>query len=845
MSLLIGASLSLSLTLIFFDTQFIMKKYSLLFLFVFLSFSFTHSQDIVVTGQLIGEDIDEFLPYATISVSNDASQSETLQKFATDDKGFFTSKMKPGSYFLSFEYVGKRTLVQEVNITAENEKTDLGKIMLEESSTQLDELSVVAQTPLVKVEIDKLTYNLKDDPESATSNLLDMLRKVPLITVDADDNVQLKGGSNFKIYLNGKPSNMLASNPTQVLKSMPANSIKDIEVITDPGAKYDAEGVGGIINIITDERVDDGYVGSVGAGVDSQGGYNGSGYLTLKYGKFGFTGNVNHYVFKSPESESRFERRDFSVDPESVLTQNGLSGFDGKGNSVSALVSYEMDSLNLFSLSLNGYQGKGTNTTNTGVNSTGRFAYDYDRISENSNDRGGMDFSADYQRSFKKKGELLTVSYRFGSSPNNSDGFTETRNITGTPILRPQDYKMRNHNEAEGKEHTGQIDYVNPLMDNHNIEAGLKYIYRDNSSFGNNMYLDTTSNTWLVDDSRKNDFQHDQYIASGYASYGFKKDKFGLKAGVRAEQTSQNINFISQNDSVVKTDFFDMVPSLALSYQMSMTQTLRLGYNMRVYRPGIRYLNPYINNIDPLNISYGNPSLNAEKNHNISLNYGSFSQKLNLNASVNYSLTNNSIQSYQFVEDGVNNSTYGNIGKSQSIGLNGYVRWAPIKELSIFVNGSGDYMDIKNNENSSLQNNGFSFRAFSGVTYTFPYDVRLSVNGGYFGSRIMLQTEMDPFYYMSFGLTKSFLNKTLDVAIRGNNPFQKYMDHQSYTTGDNFTQSSLNRRPARTISLNVTFRFGDLKSSIKRVQRGISNEDIKTGESESESQGVPQQGEGI
>lgn len=815
-----------------------MKKHLLLFLFVSFTFSFVYAQDVVVKGQLVGEEANEFLPFATISVSKDANQKEILNRFATDEKGFFSSNLKPGDYFLAFQYVGKITLVKQVKVSANEKVIDLGKIIVEESSTQLDEVSVVAQTPLVKVEIDKLTYNLKDDPESATSNVLDMLRKVPLITVDADDNVQLKGGSNFKIYLNGKPSNMLASNPSQVLKSMPASSIKDIEVITDPGAKYDAEGVGGIINIVTDKRVDDGYVGSVGSGVDSRGGYNANGYITLKYGKFGVTGNGNYYRFKSPESESRFERRDFSVEPETILKQNGLSGYDGTGGYMSGLISYEMDSLNLFSISLNGYQGKGTSTTNTNVNSTGNYNYNYDRISESTNEYGSLDMSADYQRSFKKKGKLLTLSYRYGSSPNNSDGVTETRNITGTPILRPQDFKMKNSNDADGKEHTGQIDYVDPLTENHTIEAGLKYIYRDNSSFGDNIYLDTLTNEWKPDVSRKNDFQHDQYIASGYTSYGFKKDKFGLKAGLRAEQTNQNINFISQNDSVVKTNFLDVVPSLALSYQMSMTQTLRLGYNMRIYRPGIWYLNPYVNNIDPLNISYGNPNLDAEKNHNFSFNYGSFSQKLNLNASVNYSVTNNSIQSYQFVENGVNNSTYGNIGKSQSVGLNGYVRWAPIKELSVFVNGNGNYIDLKSNENEALKNSGFSFRAFSGITYTFPYEVRLSLNGGYFGNRIMLQTKMDPFYYMSFGISKSFLNKKLDVAIRGSNPFQRYMDHQSYTTGENFTQESLFRRPARSVSLNVTFRFGDLKSSIKKVQRGISNEDLKSGGGDTQGQGM-------
>ena len=152
---------------------------------------------------------------------------------------------------------------------------------------QLNEVRVVAQRPLVKVEVDKLTYSAKDDPDATTSSVLDLLRKVPLVTVDGEDNIRLKGSGNFKFYLNGKPSNMISGNPSQVLKGMPANSVKDIEVITDPGAKYDAEGVGGIINLVTERRADDGYTGSVGANGNTLGGYGGNAYLTTKYGKFG------------------------------------------------------------------------------------------------------------------------------------------------------------------------------------------------------------------------------------------------------------------------------------------------------------------------------------------------------------------------------------------------------------------------------------------------------------------------------------------------------------------------------------------------------------------------------
>src|SRR5690554_6473839 len=298
-------------------------KYSFLFLMSFLFTITVLAQSITVNGKLVSSDHNG-LPYATISVAEGSSPNIILKKFATKEDGTFTTSLEKEEYLLTFNFVGMDESVKSIDLTQSEKIYDIGVVSLIESSTELDELSVTAQRPLVKVEIDKLTYSAKDDPESSTSNVLDLLRKVPLVTVDGEDEIQLKGSSNFKIYINGKPSNMVSNNPSQVLKSMPANSVKDVEVITDPGAKYDAEGVGGIINIVTDKHVDDGYVGSVGAGADSRGGYNANGYITLKYGKFGVTGNGNYYRFKSPESESSFERRDFSVEPETVLKQNGL-----------------------------------------------------------------------------------------------------------------------------------------------------------------------------------------------------------------------------------------------------------------------------------------------------------------------------------------------------------------------------------------------------------------------------------------------------------------------------------------------------------------------------------------
>ncbi|WP_286854275.1 TonB-dependent receptor domain-containing protein, partial [Proteiniphilum sp. UBA5259] len=711
---------------------------------------------------------------------------------------------------------------------------------MDESSIELEEVSVTAQKPLVKVEIDKLTYSAKDDPESSTSNVLDLLRKVPLVTVDGEDEIQLKGSSNFKIYLNGKPSNMISGNPSQVLKSMPANSVKDIEVITDPGVKYDAEGVGGIINIVTDKRVDDGYSGSVGANGDTFGGYGGNAYLATRYGKFGFTGNSGYYYHKRPESESGFTREEFS--PQNLLTLNGKNKSDGGGLFLSGALSFEPDTLNLFNLSGSRYGGKFKSHSMQEALSSGARPYSYNTRSNSTVEYGGMSLSADYQRSFKRKGEMLTISYRFEDNPNDSEYDSEYENVTGV-FYYTDGYKLRSVNNAGGKEHTGQLDYVNPLNGKHSIETGLKYIFRDNTSRADHTFFDTEEGVWKPDVSRKNDLDHTQNITSGYAGYGFKSGKTGVKLGFRGEYTQQEIHFMgSQLDTIVQTNFFDLVPSVTLSYQLGMTRTLRGGYNMRISRPGIWYLNPYVNDVDPNNISYGNPNLDAEKQHNFNINYGAFSQKLNFNVTLSYAFARNAVTGYSFIENGVTHNTYANIGKNQTVGTNLYVSWTPTQVVRTYLNGGINYTDIRSTEKSELRNSGFSGRAFGGLTFTFPGDFRVGANGGLFLNRIQLQTKQSPFYFYSFSLMKSFLNKKLDLSLNLQDVLSKNRKISSTTTGEGFWQENIFHYPMRSIRLSVSYRFGELKASMKKVQRTISNEDLMQGEGSQQNTTTPPAG---
>ena len=812
-----------------------LMKYTFLFIISLLLTLQAMAQNITVNGKLVTSDKDG-LPYATISVAESSSPNVSFKKLATKEDGTFYTTLEKGKYLLTFNFVGMDEVVESIDLTQSDKTFDMGVISMMESSTQLDELSVTAQRPLVKVEIDKLTYNAKDDPESSTSNVLDLLRKVPLITVDGDDEIQLKGSSNFKIYINGKPSNMVSNNPSQVLKSMPANSVKDVEVITDPGAKYDAEGVGGIINIVTDKRVDDGYSGSVGANGDTFGGYGGNAYLATKYGKFGFSGNAGYFYHNRPESESNFIRDEFVPSPNKLI-QNGSSRSNGGGLFLSGAMSYEPDTLNLFNISASRFGGEFKSLSSMMANSEGIRPYAYSTNNNSIGNFGGIDLSTDYQRSFKKKGEILTLSYRFEKNPNDSEFSSDYDNVEGD-FYYEDGYKLKSSNKAGGQEHTVQIDYVNPLSKKHNIETGLKYIFRDNSSRADNTYFDVSDGAWKQDLDRINDLDHKQNITSGYAGYDFKTEKVGFKLGLRGEHTQQEIHFISNSSDSIKTNFFDLIPSVTVSYQLGMTRNIRAGYNMRISRPGIWYLNPYINNMDPNNISYGEPNLDSEQQHNFNINYGSFTQKINFNATLTYSFAQNAVSAKSFIdEDGVTNNTYANIGKNQTVGTNIYASWTPTTSIRTYLNGGMNYTDIKSNDGSGLNNSGFSGRAYGGLTYTLPYDIRLGVNGGLFMNRIQLQTVQSPFYYYSFSLMKSLFNKKLDLTLNAQDIFSKYREISSTTTGAGFRQKSISMNPVRNLRISATYRFGNLKTSMKRVQRGITNEDVMESESGSSQQG--------
>lgn len=793
----------------------------------------------VIKGQVVDSLTNETVPYATLSIALQNNPQKSLLLLACDIDGNFEASLKSaGKYILSMQSIGKKPAQKKFTLSAGKNTLNLGKLYMIDDNQRLDEVTVVAQKPLVKVEIDKLTYSLQDDPESQTNNTLDMLRKVPMITVDGNDEIQLQGSTNFKIYVNGKPSNMLSNNPSDVLKSMPASSVKDIEVITDPGAKYDAEGVGGIINIITTKNLFQGYTGTVRASASTLGRFGGGAYVSAKYGKFGITANYNYNYNNSPWNESYSIREDYGTDSRagSVLNQSGRSKNQGPFQFGYLEGSYEIDSLNLITVGANLFRGDNTSKTEYAVEMLGRNgsellpSYSYNRNSRSTSVFGSTDINVDYQHSTHKKGELLTLSYRFSQSPNNSESYTELLDVVDYPLM--SDYPQWTINDAATNEHTFQFDYTTPTWKNHTLEAGVKYIYRGSDSETDRRYYRDSIQDWESVYDANSDFRHNQHIYSAYLGYAMRFGKLGTKFGVRGEGTSLNVKYAYDPSMNFKTNYFDVVPNLTLSYQITQAQQVRVGYNMRIRRPGIRYLNPYINDTDPLNISYGNPNLDSEKSHNIRLNYSIFTQKFNMNFSGNYRFVNNSIEQYTWVNDqGISETTYGNIGRTRSVGAFLYASYSPIAMLRIFTNAGMNYEKLQSTE-GNLANDGFSGRVFAGAQLTLPKDFRIDLNGGYFSPRINLQGKSSAMYFTGISLNKSFFDKKLTVSLSCNNPFWKTIKMESNTADDTFNMKTVSYNHARDFRLSVSYRFGSLKDVIKKVKRGISNDDSMGGENE-------------
>lgn len=771
--------------------------------------------------------------FATVRLYAATNTRKVISTGVTTLNGTFDQSLaSAGTYKVEISAVGKVSAEKEFSVDAKHPTADLGTIVLAASANVLTGVTVTASAPVVKSEIDRITYNVQNDDDSKTRTVLDMLRKVPLVTVDAQENIKVKGSGSFKIYKNGHPDPAMSNNAKDVLKAIPASMIKRIEVISDPGAKYDAEGVTAILNIVTldaGSASTSGATGTVSTGITSRGILMGSAYVTSQIGKvvtsvnYGYSHQSKHNDSQMSETLTRYTDTGNELH-DKTFGRNSMNGHYGNIDA-----SYEPDTLNLLSLSFGGYyysysaDGAAQSIMR---DAAGKTLYSYDRSGHYpGNDAFSFNGRLDYQHKTHRPDETLTLSYLISTNHNKNNQITTYSNMVGTTFP----YTESNNDVTENfLEQTAQFDWTRPFAKYHKLETGLKYINRSNKSHSIFEY------TGYPEGNSDNRFNHLTQVAAAYLSYTFHRGNWAARAGLRYEFSHLSAKFPDGDQKNFGSDLSDWVPSASLQYQFNTFNTLKLSFSTTINRPGISYLNPAVV-VTPETKTFGNSALKSVHNYAWQLNYMHIGQAFTFSVTPNFDISTNGITTKQWAEGNVANTTYVNGLFKRWVGIFGYCQYNNVKlGTSVMVSGGIGY-DYYKSDDLGIRNYGTVINFYTYITQRLPGNIRLGVNVGcYGGNPEGLYGKSSRGWFHGFSLQRSFLKEDrLTVSIHANCPFKKYGTWSQRTINGNYSGNSFSRFYNRDYGINISYRFGSLKAQVKKTNTTIQNTDMVGGSSKS------------
>lgn len=775
-------------------------------------------------GRVVEASTDNSIGYATVALLR--ADSTVVTAAAADAVGDFKlSTKEAGTYTLQISSVGYTTLNRSVEIV--EERTKLGKVALEQG-VDIKEVVVAVQKPLIVADDEKLAYSVEDDPDAATSQLVDIMRKVPQLSVDAEGNVLLNGQSDYKVLVNGRSSSMMSKNFKTVIESMPAGSVKKIEVITNPSTKYEAEGVGGIINIITNRKVAGGYNGNVNLSGSNHYFLNGNAYFAAQAGKFSISASAYVQGMKSRLTHRGEGFREVFNDPTMhLMTSSTGMKYGGRYLGAYFNASYEIDTMNLITL-----EGGYHNGTNKGIadSKTEVFSIDNERVVAYDNTwESGYKYnsywaSANYQHRFNREEHTLTLSYEMDLSPDKEDQLYDVLNTFNYPTSA-----RRNLGDNGSFDNTVQIDYFNPINKMHSIEAGSKYIYRRYTNESQTLLRDEATGEFAVaPDYPRSDMNYTQNILALYAGYHVKGKKLSGRVGARMEQAWSDVVVRTEKEDIAyDPSLFNVIPYASANYRPNDANTLSLSYTQRLSRPSLWNMNPYRNE-SPLSVSYGNPDLDATIAHSVALSWRRFSSSWNVSLGTTGSFSNNAVSSYTFVEDGVTHSTYGNIAKRQVYGLNGTIGYRSGVKFNVQLSGQGGYNVIKA-PTLNLANDGFTYNVSLYASAALWKDATIYCNGYAYRFGVDLENSYKQTYFSyGLGLRQQLFKKRLTLSFTASNPFTSKMKLTSVTETNSYRSENTSWQTPRQFSFSIGYRFGKTQVNVKSTNRSIQNDDMDT-----------------
>jgi len=823
----------------------IMKKgLALVFLFIALM---AYGQSPEGKGRISGVIIDATsgvpVEFATVALTSPDS-NKPINGAVADEKGkFVINRIPNGNYKLIVSFIGYKDLtVANISITDRKSNVEAGAIKLTVDNKELEAVTVEGQRALVEEKVDRTIYNAENDATAKGGDATDVLKRVPLLSVDMDGNVSLRGNSNIRVLINNKPSTITANSVADALKQIPADQIKTVEVITSPSAKYDAEGSAGIINIITKKNTLQGLT----LNIDGSTGYRGSnlglnGNYRVK--KMGFSlGGFGRYGYNV---QGRFVNdqltRDTTLTTESRTIQQADTrrsdlfgnlhfGWDwdiDANNSVAASVRYGSQNSLSYQDNLISQSFLNNNWVSTSL-----------RQVEVDNKGGNIDASLTYTHLFKKPQREFSVLGQYSKNNRNNNFYNFIQDETGFFI----DQRLRNDNLSYNQEITIQADYQTPISDNQLLEFGGKAILRKVSSDYTSYVANGATDPFApsANSNLSNIFTYNQDIAATYLSYTYtSKSGYSFKAGTRYEYTAINANFANEKGPVAIPSYNVVVPSANLSKRLK-NGTLKVAYNRRIQRPSIQFLNPNIQFSNPYNITTGNPNLEPEYTNNYELSYSTSIKSVNLNFSSFVRNTNNAIQSIRGV---INNepsnpdtltTTYRNIGREDAYGGSVFGNVNISSKLMLNLGTDFYYAVLNNNDPNpwyNASNSGWvaNFRFFG--NYTIKDGWGFQFFGFLRSPQVLLQGKQGNFYFYSLALRKEFTNKKGSIGFGAEQFLTSSMRIENTTKSPLIDQKSVSELYNLNFKITFSYRIGKMSfDGGRRRRRSINNDDLKEGD---------------
>jgi outer membrane receptor protein involved in Fe transport len=780
----------------------------------------------IISGKVFDKSTREPLEYATISIINKQS-GKTITGTVADVKGVFSISNIPfDTYQVNIEFIGyEKTTLDNIVLSVEKRSVSIGTIFLSSSTHNLESVTVVGDKPVVENKIDKIVYNVSNDITSQGGAAIDVLKKVPQVTVDIDGNVELQGNSNIRFLINGKPSSVFGNSLSDALASIPASQIKSVEAITNPGAKYDSQGTGGIINIILYDNKMQGVNGNINLSAGSRL-ENGSLNLNIRHNNFGvnafFSGNA---ALKSelPYSQNRFAQ-DTAAKTITNMVQTSRTDFVRNGFRSGIGFDWNITKNDIITGSL-GYNQFGS--SNQGLTNQEQLTTDYSsnplsdiftlRNSDSRSRIGSTDYSLDYKKKFKNEGQELDIVYDQSNGKPYSN-YIQSQSYEGQTV--PYSGSLST-NPGTDKEINLSIDYTHPVNKNILIETGAKMVDEDISSIANVSDFDPSLNQYVSDAFQSYHLNYKMKVYAGYLSTNFKLFNWlNVKAGARYEHTDVNID--SPNTSVPAYGTF--VPSVVLSHDFNKTQSLKLAYSKRIERPEYRELNPFINLSDPYNLSTGNPLLKPEIGNNLELGYSStFKKGGNIYISLIERINTQDVKQVTTFYPAylIGDSTYTNVSvtNSQNIGeeYNTGISVSGSYPITTKLNMRGNLMVsqryIVSNVGIGNQSTGFRARLNLNATYQLNKDLVFELFGFYSSPVQNIQGKNPQYFMYTFALRKLFWDKKASFGFTATNPFNKYVRQLSTISTESYTSTNIRMMPMRSFGISFMYKFGKLEFS--------------------------------